>query len=405
VAHRSTGGIVGDSPAIRRMLGLIDQVAPSRSTVLIVGETGTGKEMVAQSIHAASPRANGPFEAVHCGGVTEALLDSQLFGHVRGAFTGAVGNHDGYLKRADRGTLFLDEVETMSAPLQVKLLRVLQERKFERVGDNAQTAIDVRVIAATNIPLERLVERGEFREDLYFRLNVVQIAVPPLRERKGDIPLIARFFVDKYSRQNGKAGLSLDSQVIESLVRFRWPGNVRELENVIEKAVVLSKGDRLSVELPTSAAVLPPNRTEVSSPDPSPGGPPTRWDLAWSLLQRHPSYGDWLELDSATKELIGRLVEVLGPSADDDPKAILRNLKVPMAWPAADALKWACALTCAVWAADKRPRTASEMNQLLGLTQAGRAAHSDLRGFVRNFLERATYEEHQSKPPEVGPSR
>ena len=239
-------GIVGKSRPMAKLFQLLETVAPTNSTILITGETGTGKEVVARSIHHNSPRRMHRFVALNCSAIPETLLEADLFGHVRGAFTGAVGNRQGRLEQAHKGTLFLDEVGTMSTALQMKLLRVLQEREFERVGDTHTTKVDVRIIAATNTELHRMVAEGQFREDLYYRLNVIPVQLPPLRERKEDIPLLVQHFLQKYqpeATQAGKRGpLTISQEAMRRLMASQWPGNVRQLENAIERAVAFSAG-------------------------------------------------------------------------------------------------------------------------------------------------------------------
>jgi DNA-binding NtrC family response regulator len=242
-------GIVGDSPEMRKVYRLTRLVAPTRASVLLVGETGTGKEVIARAIHRLSPRADGPYVRVNCGALNESLLESELFGHVKGAFTGAIDNKTGRFEAAHGGTIFLDEISSMSPKLQVKLLRVLQEREFERVGESRTIRVDTRVIAATNQLLEDEIEAGRFREDLYYRLNVVPISLPPLRERREDVPALARFFLEKYSEENRREAPVLTTEVIKTLLAHDWPGNVRELENCIERAVVLCDGADLRPEL------------------------------------------------------------------------------------------------------------------------------------------------------------
>jgi transcriptional regulator with PAS, ATPase and Fis domain len=218
-------------------------VAATASTVLISGETGTGKELAARAIHDGSPRRNHRFMAINCSAIPETLLEAELFGHVRGAFTGAIANRQGRIEQANRGTLFLDEIGTMSPALQAKLLRVLQAREFERVGDSQTVKVDVRVIAATNSDLKRMVETGTFREDLFYRLNVIPVRLPPLRERRADIPLLAQHFLDRLAGETparGRVAIAQDAQ--QALMAFAWPGNVRQLENVIERAFALSPG-------------------------------------------------------------------------------------------------------------------------------------------------------------------
>ncbi|HSQ63968.1 MAG TPA: sigma-54 dependent transcriptional regulator [Polyangiaceae bacterium] len=234
--------IVTNDPKMQELLQLIAQVGPSRASVLITGESGTGKELIAEAIHAASPRANKPLVRLHCAALAEGLLESELFGHERGAFTGAVARREGRFKQADGGTLFLDEIGEIPIGTQVKLLRALQEKSFERVGGNETLKVDVRVIAATNRDLRAEIRKGTFREDLFYRLNVVPVELPPLRERKRDVPLLASFFLRRYAVENGREIDSLSDAVLEIFAAYSWPGNVRELENVIERAVVLCDG-------------------------------------------------------------------------------------------------------------------------------------------------------------------
>jgi Nif-specific regulatory protein len=245
----SLPGIIGDSPAMKAVYRLIRLVAPSPASVLLVGETGTGKEVVARAIHRLSPRADGPYVRVNCGALSESLLESELFGHIKGAFTGAVDNKTGRFEAAHGGTIFLDEISSMSFKLQVKLLRVLQEREFERVGESRTIKVDTRVIAATNQFLEDEIVAGRFREDLYYRLNVVPIYLPPLRERRDDIGPLARFFLARYSEENRRDAPELPVEVLKVLLAHDWPGNVRELENSIERMVVLANGQALTPDL------------------------------------------------------------------------------------------------------------------------------------------------------------
>jgi Nif-specific regulatory protein len=245
----SLPGIVGDSPAMREVYRLTRLVAPTRASVLLVGETGTGKEMIARAIHKLSPRSDGPYVRVNCGALAESLLESELFGHIKGAFTGAIDNKTGRFEAAHGGTIFLDEIPSMSPKLQVKLLRVLQEHEFERVGESRTINVDVRVIAATNLYLEDEIDGGRFREDLYYRLNVVPICLPPLRERREDIAALARYFLARYSEENRRDPPELTTEVLKVLEAQDWPGNVRQLENCIERAVVLAEGRPLIPEL------------------------------------------------------------------------------------------------------------------------------------------------------------
>src|ERR1700680_3650270 len=232
--------IVGDSRAMRDVYRLTRSVAPTRASVLIVGETGTGKELIARAIHRLSQRADGPYVRVNCGALAEGLLESELFGHVKGAFTGAIDNKTGRFEAAHGGTIFLDEISSMSAKLQVKLLRVLQESEFERVGESRTIRVDTRVVAATNQFLEDEIAAGKFRDDLYYRLNVVPIYLPPLRERRSDIPALAQFFLERYCEENRRDTPEIPSAILERIQGYPWAGNVRELENYVERAVVLS---------------------------------------------------------------------------------------------------------------------------------------------------------------------
>jgi len=241
--------IIGDSPAMHDVFATVGQVADSRATVLLLGETGTGKEMIAKAIHYNSPRKERPFVRVNCGAMTSTLLESELFGHVKGSFTGAIRDKIGRFEAADGGTIFLDEIATMEPHLQVKLLRVLQEREFERVGDTQTVKIDVRVIAATNVDLQEQVAKAIFREDLFYRLNVVSIYLPPLRNRREDIPRLIDYFLDKYNADNGRKLRRISRDMLNILLRYPWPGNVRELENAIQRAVVLSRDEDFTEDL------------------------------------------------------------------------------------------------------------------------------------------------------------
>ncbi len=248
--------IVGTSPAMREVYRLIRLAAPSRASVLLVGETGTGKELAARAVHRLSLRADGPYVRVNCGALAESLLESELFGHVKGAFTGAIENKTGRFEAAHGGTIFLDEISSMSHKLQVKLLRVLQEQEFERVGETKTVRVDARVVAATNVLLEDEIKEGHFRDDLYYRLNVVPIYLPPLRERREDIPGLARHFLEKHSVENRRDPPALTPEAVRLLQEHDWPGNVRELENYMERAVVLAGARELTPDL-----LAPPGRS------------------------------------------------------------------------------------------------------------------------------------------------
>src|SRR6201993_625212 len=241
--------IIGKSEKILRVLDLVTQVAASRSTVLIQGESGTGKELIAKAIHLKSPRADKSFVAVNSGSMPVDLLESTLFGHVRGAFTSAIATKKGLFEVADQGTIFFDEIGTVSMETQAKLLRVIQEREFMRLGGIDTIKVDARIIAATNVDLRKLVEDGRFREDLFYRLNVINIQVPPLRERREDIPLLVEFFTKKYCEENARPTYRFSSEALKALMDHHWPGNVRELENVVERAVVLAQDDMIGRDL------------------------------------------------------------------------------------------------------------------------------------------------------------
>jgi len=244
-ARHRFDGIVGKSRPMARLRQLLETVAAANSTILITGETGTGKEVVARAIHHNSGRRDQQFVALHCSAIPDTLLEAELFGHVRGAFTGAVGNRTGRIEQAHRGTLFLDEVGTMSLGLQAKLLRVLQEREFERIGDTTTVKVDVRVIAATNSDLRQMVHAGTFREDLFYRLNVIPVHVPPLRERRDDIPLLVQHFLARFTPQapaGTDAALSVSQDAMRRLMAYHWPGNVRQLENTVERVVAMRAG-------------------------------------------------------------------------------------------------------------------------------------------------------------------
>jgi len=259
-------GIIARSPEIRGVLDLVARVAPTDATVLIHGESGTGKELIAKAIHHASPRAREPFVAVNCGALPESLLESELFGHVKGAFTGASMNKRGLFEEAHRGTLFLDEIGEMTAALQVKLLRALQDGEVRPVGATQSATVDARVLAATNRDLEQMMRQGGFREDLYYRLNVIALTLPPLRERREDIPVLAEHFLTRFAARQGRT-LRLGADALDRLLAYAWHGNIRELENAMERAAILSRGDTVGADdLPPHIAA----RLDLGAPPPLP---------------------------------------------------------------------------------------------------------------------------------------
>jgi len=262
--HGAFGALIGHSPEMRKIYQVIEQAAPTSASVLIMGESGTGKELVAQSIHQLSPRASFPFVAINCAAIPETLLESEIFGHEKGAFTGAADRRQGCFELADHGTLFLDEIGEMTPATQVKLLRVLQERTFRRLGGRQEQSVDVRVIAATNIDPLDAVKKGKLREDLYYRLNVFALKLPPLRERKDDLPLLIQAFINEFNGRNQRSIAGVDHQAMRMLEHYHWPGNVRELRNVIERATILAPGPFIE------SSHLPP----VVTNEPSPIGQP-----------------------------------------------------------------------------------------------------------------------------------
>ncbi len=260
--------MIGDSTALAKVRERIEQAAPTPATVLIQGPSGTGKELVARAIHALSPRANGPFVAVHCAALSASLLESELFGYTKGAFTGADEDRKGRFELADGGTLFLDEISEIDPAVQVKLLRVLETRMVEPVGSATPIPVNIRLVAATNRNLKAWVDEGKFREDLFFRLNVVDITLPPLAERQGDVPLLCNAFIQEFNPQLGKQILGVSPELMEALVAYPWPGNVRELRNTIEKMMVLTHNDRLTLEdLPDNMRSVPPSVGTAESLD------------------------------------------------------------------------------------------------------------------------------------------
>jgi DNA-binding NtrC family response regulator len=283
-------GIIGSSAAMMEVYRVTRQVARSRASVLLLGETGTGKELIAHAIHELSNRRNRPFVRVNCGALSESLLESELFGHVRGAFTGAIDNRTGRFEAAHTGTIFLDEINSTTPHLQVKLLRALQEREFERVGDTQTIRVDTRVIAASNRDLLAESAAGRFREDLYYRLNVVPIHLPPLRDRREDIPELVAHFLDLYNEQNDRYVAHIEPRALEALQQYTWPGNVRELQNYVERAVVMAAGDELTYDL------LPPAVTTGRQPR---------------------AIGAPLDFTSLTEELVHRGLGDAGLNAED----------------------------------------------------------------------------------------
>ena len=285
------GNIIGDSAALREVLSKVEQVAPTSSTVLLRGETGTGKELVAHAIHINSPREEKPFVRVNCAALAPGVLESELFGHEKGSFTGAVARRPGRFELADGGTLFLDECGDLPMEVQIKLLRTLQEREFERVGGAETIKVDVRVVSATNRNLEKMIEDGEFREDLYYRLNVFPINLPPLRDRLEDLPVLVQHFITKFARQMGASPSQASNDALAKLREYNWPGNVRELENIIERATILAKGQPLGtphLDFGRRAHVPTPAAASVSGPVPVIAAAPAAEDgksLAERLLE------------------------------------------------------------------------------------------------------------------------
>ena len=260
--HGTFGSLIGNSPEMRKLYRIIEQAAPTSASVLIMGESGTGKELVAQTIHQLSPRAGFPFIAINCAAIPETLLESEIFGHEKGAFTGAADRRQGCFEMADHGTLFLDEIGEMAPATQVKLLRVLQERTFRRLGGRQEQSVDVRVVAATNIDPAEAVRKGTLREDLYYRLNVFAMKLPPLRDRKEDLPLLIQAFINEFNARNKRSIAGVDHEAMRILEHYQWPGNVRELRNVIERATILAPGPFIE------AAQLPPVVTNEPGPEP-----------------------------------------------------------------------------------------------------------------------------------------
>jgi two-component system NtrC family response regulator/two-component system response regulator HydG len=299
--HHRFANIIGDSPMLQGVFDVVKRAAPTRATVLILGESGTGKELIAQALHEESPRHDKPFVRVNCSALSESLLESELFGHEKGSFTGAAGRREGRFELADGGTLFLDEIGEMALGTQVKLLRVLQEREFERVGGTQTVKVDVRLVTATNKDLATEVREKRFREDLYYRLNVVSVTLPPLRERKGDIPALVSHFIERACQQHGKTVTGLAPGTLQALLAYDWPGNIRELSNVMERAVVLAPTSQLTADdLPS---ILKGPRPKSDSNSLIPGA--SLWDIEREAILRT------LEM---THGSTARAAEVLGIS-------------------------------------------------------------------------------------------
>jgi len=299
-------GLIGSGPAMQAVYRLTRQVARSNASVLLLGETGTGKELIAKAVHQLSPRGSGPFVRVNCGALSESLLESELFGHVRGSFTGAVANRTGRFEAAHTGTIFLDEINSTTPKLQVKLLRVLQEREFERVGDTQSVRVDTRVVAASNRDLLDEVDRGDFREDLYYRLNVVSIYLPPLRDRREDIPELVSFFLNIYNEDNDRYVAHIERKALDALQAYSWPGNVRELQNVIERAVVMADGDEITCDL------LPPTVLGMKAPKLIRGGSkPTDLESLTGELVRQGLAAAGLGEDNLCGKIVNRVEKEL----------------------------------------------------------------------------------------------
>jgi len=274
--HHDFTDIVGQSPALLHVLGQVETLAPTDSTVLILGETGTGKELIARAIHDRSRRRQRPLVKVNCAAISAGLVESELFGHVKGAFTGAIARRRGRFELADGGTLFLDEVGDLPQDTQVKLLRVLQEREFEPVGSTETRRVDVRIIAATHRDLEQAISEGSFRSDLYYRLNVLPLTMPPLRDRRSDIPLLVQLFVERFTKGLGKNIEEVATEAMDQLLQYDWPGNVRELQNIVERAVVLSRGPILTLDLPLGKSPSRPRDSQDGAPPGSANPAPDR---------------------------------------------------------------------------------------------------------------------------------
>jgi len=307
--------ILGDSPEIREVRALVDKLAPTKTTVLVTGESGTGKEVVARAIHAGSDRRDQPFVAINCGAIPEGLIESELFGHEKGSFTGAVGAKPGLFEVAGTGTLFLDEVGELPAQVQVKLLRALQEKRIRRVGGKADIATSARIIAATNRHLESEVAAGRFREDLFYRLNVIQLRMPPLRERQGDIPVFLEFFLRRFTAELGRSEAAFSPEALELLIAWQWPGNIRELANVVERAATLSDDSIIGPE------ALPPGLRGAEL-----RGSPAEMSTAGIDLQAH--------LDAVERKVLEQALERTGGNKTEAAKLLaltFRSLRYRLA--------------------------------------------------------------------------
>jgi DNA-binding NtrC family response regulator len=299
--RRGAPQIVGEDARLTQVIAVLQRAAATDATVLLEGESGTGKELFARTLHALSPRADGPFVAINCAAIPETLLETELFGHEKGAFTGAAARKSGKFELAHRGTLFLDEIGDLQLSLQAKILRALEEKRFERVGGNASLQVDVRIVAATNRNLKAAVAARQFREDLYFRLSVFPVAIPSLRERQSDIPLLARYFVERFCREMKKQPLALAPSAIDELRAYDWPGNVRELQNCIERAVILTDGDTIH------GRHLALSARRASAP-PAPADPWSQIDLSGSLgdaVQRVATEVERRKIEEAMRETAG----------------------------------------------------------------------------------------------------
>ena len=302
-------GIIGRSEAMLKVFELVDRVAPTNANVMILGESGTGKELVAAAFHARSERKDAPFVAINCAAIPETLMESELFGHVRGAFTGAVQTKRGLFEAAHRGTLFLDEVGEIPSNMQSKLLRSIQERSIRRIGGNEDISIDVRIVCASKRNLEDEMKAGRFRDDLYFRLNVIQIVVPPLRDRREDVPVLAQHFLDKFTKQMGKPVSRIDGEAMRALLSYEYPGNVRELENIMERAAIIETKDVISIDS------LPQNVTKIDSPrDGAIPFVPEYYDIEGSSLD--------VLVDKLEKELLLKALERAGGNRTEAAKLL-----------------------------------------------------------------------------------